>query len=281
MIAPVPSRRLTPGGEPDVQEDLDQHRGRRRPVGLAGVAWPWASRARCQRRSATSSKPDASAVMTGPQGEAGSTCPRPSRTSPTRRASAWAKVYDRVESGEMPPKARERPTLDESRILLGWLGRSLTDAEDARLAASGRSALRRLTRAEYENTVRDLLDLPGAALSALLPPDGSAHGFDKNAEALSLSHVNLAKYIEAADHALNLAIATRPTPPAVRNSRLSLVDRGGFDAYLSMQGDAVLLRDMKPDPEFPPAGEQRHYDQGAHEGDGLVRDREQRRRLPA
>ena len=180
----------------------------------------------------------------------------------------WAKVYDRVESGEMPPKGRERPTLDESRALLGWLDRSLTDAEDARLAASGRSALRRLTRAEYENTVRDLLDLPGAALSALLPPDGSAHGFDKNAEALSLSHVNLARYIEAADHALDLAIATRPTAPAVRKSRLSLVDRGGFDAYLSMQGDAVLLRDMKPDPEYPPAGKQKHHDQGAHEAMG-------------
>ena len=180
----------------------------------------------------------------------------------------WAKVYDRVESGEMPPKGRERPTPDESRALLGWLDRSLTDAEDARLAASGRSTLRRLTRAEYENTVRDLLDLPGAALSALLPPDGSAHGFDKNAEALSLSHVNLARYIEAADHALDLAIATRPTAPAVRKSRLSLVDRGGFDAYLSMQGDAVLLRDRKPDPEYPPAGKQRHHDQGAHEAMG-------------
>jgi hypothetical protein len=54
----------------------------------------------------------------------------------------------------------------------------MTGAEDARLAASGGSALRRLTRAEYENTVRDHLDLPGAAISALLPPDGSARGFD-------------------------------------------------------------------------------------------------------
>src|SRR4051812_24575106 len=27
----------------------------------------------------------------------------------------WVKVYDRVEAGEMPPRGRERPTLDESR----------------------------------------------------------------------------------------------------------------------------------------------------------------------
>ncbi len=52
--------------------------------------------------------------------------------------------------------------------------------------------------------------MPGIALQGMLPADGSAHGFDKNSEALDISHVNLAKYVEAADHALNLAIATRP-----------------------------------------------------------------------
>ena len=45
----------------------------------------------------------------------------------------WVKVYDRVESGEMPPRKRERPTTDERRTLLDWLDRSLTDAEDARI----------------------------------------------------------------------------------------------------------------------------------------------------
>ena len=60
--------------------------------------------------------------------------------------------------------------------------------------------MRRLTRAEYENTIRDLFDLPGIALQGELPADGSAHGFDKNSDALDISHVNLAKYVEAADH---------------------------------------------------------------------------------
>ena len=32
-----------------------------------------------------------------------------------------------------------------------------------------------------------------------------------------------------------------------------------------MNGDGVLLKDKKPDPDFPPAGEQNHLDQGAHE----------------
>ncbi len=195
--------------------------------------------------------------------------------------SRWAKVYDRVESGEMPPKGRERPTLDESRALLDWLDRSLTDAEDARLAATGRSALRRLTRAEYENTVRDLLDLPGAALSALLPPDGSAHGFDKNAEALSLSHVNLARYIEAADHTLG----PRHRDPAHRPGRPEIAALAGRPRGLRRL--PVDARGRRPPPRRQarprvPAGRQAQAPRpGSPRGDGLVRDREHRRRLPA
>jgi hypothetical protein len=79
---------------------------------------------------------------------------------------------------------------------------------------------------EYENTMRDLFDMPGIALQALLPPDGSAHGFDKNSGALSISHVNLAKYLEAADRTLDLAIATRPTSTRVQQD-VGCVEPGG------------------------------------------------------
>ena len=98
-----------------------------------------------------------------------------------------------------------------------------------------------------------------------LPPDGSAHGFDNNSDALDISHVNLAKYVEAADKALDLAIATQPKAPEVRKVRLSLAQGGGFVAHVLLHGDGVLLRDKKPDPEFPPAGAQEHLDEGAHE----------------
>lgn len=100
---------------------------------------------------------------------------------------------------------------------------SLIGAEKLKLAGEPRTGVRRLTRAEYENTMRDLFDLPGLALSGDLPPDGSAHGFDNNSDALDISHVNLAKYVEAVDKTLDLAIATQPQPPTVRKARLSLV----------------------------------------------------------
>ena len=84
------------------------------------------------------------------------------------------------------------------------------------LADPGRLTAHRLNRAEYENTLRDLFDMPGIALQGDLPADGSAHGFDNNSDALDISHVNMAKYVEAADLALDAAIATRPEPPIVQ-----------------------------------------------------------------
>ena len=135
-------------------------------------------------------------------------------------------------------------------------------AEQKRLDG-GRTAVRRLTRAEYENTIRDLFDLSGIALQASLPADGSAHGFDKNNEALDISHVNLARYVEAADQALDLVIATQPKAPESHKQRISLASQYIVQLML-MQGDAILLKDKQPDPNFPPAGEQPHIDMGAH-----------------
>lgn len=183
----------------------------------------------------------------------------------------WVKVHDRIESGEMPPRKRTRPTTAEKTAALTWLRDTLVNAEQAKRAGEGRTALRRLTRVEYENTVRDLLDLPGIALAGELPGDGSAHGFDNNSEALDISHVNLAKYIEAADRALDMAIATQPKPPTVVKQRISLANPHGFVAHVLMHGDGVLLKNKQPDPDFPPAGAQMHIDQGAHERMGSFR----------
>lgn len=173
----------------------------------------------------------------------------------------WVKIFDRISAGEMPP-AKSVPLPDADRTAFTeQLRRAITEAEQV----SPTAQLRRLSRSEYENTIRDLFDMPGIALAVNLPADGEYHGFNKLPEALDISHVNIAKYLEAADHILNYAIATRPEPPTISTRRISLVNRGGFVAHIVMNGDGVLLRDKRPDPEFPPAAEQNHLDQGAHE----------------
>lgn len=175
----------------------------------------------------------------------------------------WIKIHDRISAGEMPPIDAVQPTDIERTAILKEIAQSLIVAQRAAEEKSPR--LRRLTRAEYENTIRDLFDMPGIALAGNLPADGSAHGFDKHPEALDISHVHIDKYLESADHILDYAIATRPQPPRIETRRISLANRGGFVAHVLMNGDGVLLKNGLPDPEFPPSGDQNHLDQGAHE----------------
>jgi hypothetical protein len=167
----------------------------------------------------------------------------------------WVKIHDRMASREMPPADAPQPPDAERGKVVKQLQTELAALERARIERDGRTPIRRMTRAEYENTIRDVLALEGIPLHASLPEDGSAHGFDKNSDALDISHVNLAKYVEAADAALDMAIATQPEPPLRQTHRFSL---GRHIYHITMNGDAVTLKDGKPDPAFPPGGHIAH-----------------------
>jgi hypothetical protein len=183
----------------------------------------------------------------------------------------WVKIHDRIVAGEMPPKKKPRPPVADIAAVTGWLHDELAGAERKLATGDGKTRLRRMTRAEYENTLRDLFDLPGLPLQADLPPDGQVHGFDKNSDALDLSHVNLSKYFDAADLVLDVAIATRPRAPKADKFRTTLAYPAGFVAHVLLHGDGVLIKNKQPDPDFPPAGEHMHIDQGAHERMGMFR----------
>src|SRR5262245_45806589 len=99
--------------------------------------------------------------------------------------AAWVKVFDRVRLGEMPPKSvKTRPEKAEADALLKGLETALVAADRKRVEAAGRAVVRRLNRTEYENTLRDLLNLPGLNVRDLLPDDGRAFGYDKSGTAL-------------------------------------------------------------------------------------------------
>ena len=176
----------------------------------------------------------------------------------------WVKIHDRIQAGEMPPKDQPRPPVVDTNETTAWLKSSLIAAEKAARQAEPRTGVRRLTRTEYENTIRDLFDMPGIALRNDLPADGSAHGFDNNSDALDISHVNLAKHLAAADHTLDLAIATQSQPPTSRLQRISLASQYIIRVVLS-GGDCVLLKNKQPDPNFPPPGDHAHLGLGPHE----------------
>jgi hypothetical protein len=125
----------------------------------------------------------------------------------------WVKIFDRVNVGEMPPKQKPRPSTGELSKFTHALSGALVASDHARVARDGRATQRRLNRYEYENAVRDLLHAPWLQLKDSLPEDGEAYRFNKIGERLDVSHVQMARYLSAADYALRQAMAPQVTAP--------------------------------------------------------------------
>src|SRR3954471_20936907 len=68
----------------------------------------------------------------------------------------------------------------------------------ARARGPGPSPIRRLTRFEYDNTIRDLLG-DDSHPSAVFPPDETAEGFDNNAEVAGVTDLLAEQYLDVAE----------------------------------------------------------------------------------
>ena len=131
--------------------------------------------------------------------------------SDRKNCEMWLAVMEQLDAGTMPPKEKPRPPGHEVQTVVKWIGERAGAAEVARRAAEGRVVLRRLNRAEYAHTVRDLLGVD-VDLTDLLPPDTSVSGFDNSAEALHTSSYLMRNYLDAADRVLNEAIVNKSQP---------------------------------------------------------------------
>jgi hypothetical protein len=131
--------------------------------------------------------------------------------SDRKNRERWQAVLEQIDSGDMPPESKPRPPEADVRALTGWI----TSQIAAHRAVEGRVVMRRLNRAEYANTVRDLLGVE-VDLADLLPPDTSTNGFDNNAELLHTSSYLMRSYLDAAERVLNEAIANHGQPWQVK-----------------------------------------------------------------
>ena len=114
----------------------------------------------------------------------------------SRDAATWEQVVRKLRVGAMPPFGLPRPDRQTTDRLVNWLEGEL-DRAAASHVSPGRPVLRRLNRAEYANAIHDLLGLD-VDVSALLPPDESAFGFDNVADAQNSSPALLEAYLAAA-----------------------------------------------------------------------------------
>jgi mono/diheme cytochrome c family protein len=121
----------------------------------------------------------------------------------------WVKVHDRLLAHEMPPKKEDQPSPSELQAFVSRLTGALTAAEQASYASEGRATQRRLNSYEYENALRDVLFAPWLEIRGELPEDGEKANFNKIGDALDVSHVQMARYLAAADGALREVMSTQ------------------------------------------------------------------------
>ena len=138
-----------------------------------------------------------------------------------REVKTWDKALAELRDGAMPPEDKPQPSAEERQRVIEWLERTLNDPDpDAMPRDPGRAFPHRLSRLEYNNTVRDLLGIDSRPADAFPPDGGGGGGFDNNSATLFIPPVLVEKYLSAAAELLAKAkIATHPG-----DARKSLAD---------------------------------------------------------
>ena len=176
----------------------------------------------------------------------------------TGNADVWEHVIRKVRTGAMPPAGRPRPDKAVATSLVTYLESELDRAAYAN-PTPGRPGLPRLNRAEYRNAIRDLLALEIDAAS-MLPNDIAGHGFDNNADALTLSPMLTERYLGAAAKISQMALARPrgvPLPetffvPTDRDQSVRVSDdlplgsRGGAAFRYYFPADGEYLFELRP-----------------------------------
>ena len=121
----------------------------------------------------------------------------------------WVKILQKIRSGEMPPKGLPRPDAAQVAAVAKWIDYEFAREEKLIQPDPGRITARRLNRAEYNNTVRDLLGVDFQP-AADFPQDDSSFGFDNIADTLSLSPVLMEKYMVTAEKISQMALFGAP-----------------------------------------------------------------------
>ena len=118
----------------------------------------------------------------------------------------WLRVFKNLRAGMMPPQKKSQPVAAEKERIEQWVKQSVFEV-DPQNPDPGRVTIRRLNRAEYRNTIRDLLGVEYDTASSF-PPDDTGHGFDHIGDVLTLPPMLLEKYVVAANQIITGLVPT-------------------------------------------------------------------------
>ena len=142
--------------------------------------------------------------------------------------SILRKALRRITNGEMPPTNSDpQPSLAARTEAMQFLHTSLLVERNQITATSGPP--RRLNRAEYSNTIRDLFQIDVSLLGAL-PPDDVGAGFDNVGSVLSLAPTSLERLLDIAELISSQAVLDADAIATVK---------------IAIQGDAMQITKEK------------------------------------
>jgi mono/diheme cytochrome c family protein len=157
----------------------------------------------------------------------------------------WESVVAMVEAGEMPPQDKPQPTTDETAAFLKNVQVLFDYADRTSKPDPGRVTIRRLNRAEYNNTVRDLVGVDFAPAEDF-PSDDVGHGFDNIGDVLTLPPVLMERYLAAAGSIMDRAISVNPPKPPVRSMHGKYLEPSGA------WNQSYQFRPISPKPDDKP-----------------------------
>lgn len=162
-------------------------------------------------------------------------------------AETWHDALNKLNLDEMPPEEATQPKAKERETIVNWMTAELKRAVRERRSTGGRVVMRRLTRYEYANTLRDLLGL-GVDFAEDLPAErNSPDGLKNNGSLLQMSPQQIEAYVETARKAIAKTIVTGDRPEVFKYAN-SLANSRKGPLHPPNAGTAVF-------PKYPMEGE--------------------------
>ena len=166
----------------------------------------------------------------------------------------WEKVIKKLRVGVMPPPNYPRPDKESYNGFRTFLENELDRVASTQINPGRTQAFHRLNQTEYQNSVRDLLDLD-IDVADLIPTDApDQYGFDNNADVLALSPLSVERYVSAAHKIAELAVGATPRGASINTYEvpLNLIqdDRLSEELPFGSRGGAAIEHMFPVDGEY-------------------------------
>ncbi len=161
----------------------------------------------------------------------------------------WTKVKDTIDNGDMPPRKAKQLTSDEKAAITGWVKNGLDVLAEAKSGDPGPVTMRRLTNAEYDNTIRDLTGRDYSLAKEFQTDGGGGEGFTNTGDVLFMSPAAIDKYFAAARKIADHATIMPGTGVVFHPNRIGL--RGPEQVKAQAQQGLYVWYQQKAAPHLP------------------------------